>query len=142
MVCSKSLHCNKSLSSQANNNHCKGEIMNYKRLSISIISVFAFVFILEFFVHGYLLEDLYSQTSDLWREKDDFLMHYMTLSQFGLKVAISLSRRYMDSRCSSTARSRARLSFLVLLMVIMLKWAGACVPPRACKRMRPTQAAA
>ncbi len=93
--------------------------MNYKRLSISIISVFAFVFILEFFVHGYLLEDLYSQTSDLWREKDDFLMHYMTLSQFGFALFVTLLCAFLC--CSSTKKCCYTLSALFGLVLASLQ---------------------
>jgi len=43
--------------------------MNIKRYLIAVITLFAFIFIYESFVHGFLLASLYSQTPTIWRNQ-------------------------------------------------------------------------
>lgn len=62
--------------------------MCIKRITISVIAVTAFVMGLECFAHGYMLKDLYQQTSSLWRGESEFLMHYMTLSQVEFAIFV------------------------------------------------------
>jgi hypothetical protein len=42
--------------------------MNVKRYLIATLVLFVFIFLYEWFVHGYLLLGAYQATSDIWRE--------------------------------------------------------------------------
>lgn len=44
--------------------------MNIKRYIGATFALFAFIFFYEWFVHGFLLMDLYRQTSSVWRNFD------------------------------------------------------------------------
>jgi hypothetical protein len=66
--------------------------MNIKRLSISIFSSFAFVFIYEFLFHGILLKSMYQATLKAWRPESEMMqyMPFATLSQFWFAAIFSL----------------------------------------------------
>ena len=55
--------------------------MNKKRYVISLFVVFAFVFSYEFLVHGFLLQDIYTQTAQLWRPEEESNMLFLFTSQ-------------------------------------------------------------
>lgn len=63
--------------------------MNMKRFLIAGICAFIFVFLYEFLTHGFLMMDLYQQTSEVWRPQEESNMAIMMLSQllFGFAVA-------------------------------------------------------
>lgn len=63
--------------------------MNTKRFIIAGICAFIFVFIYEFIVHGFLMMDLYEQTSDVWRPQEESNMVIMLLSQFLFAIAVA-----------------------------------------------------
>lgn len=41
--------------------------MNYKKLTISTIAIFAFIFLLDWLVNSYFLSNYYAATPSLWR---------------------------------------------------------------------------
>jgi len=55
--------------------------MNNKRYVLASLMVFVFIFVFEWFFHGVLLHDLYTQTQNLWRAKEDVIMPAMFLGQ-------------------------------------------------------------
>jgi hypothetical protein len=55
--------------------------MNTKRLLISIISCFVFVFVYEFVFHGILLKSMYQATIEAWRPESE-MMQYMPFAAF------------------------------------------------------------
>lgn len=57
--------------------------MNKKRLLISIIAVFAFIFVSDFIIHGNLLKGIYQETASLWRPEAEMgtYMPYMLFAQ-------------------------------------------------------------
>jgi len=63
--------------------------MNKKRYIISLFVVFVFVFLYEFLVHWFLLKDIYTQTSQLWRPEGEMNMFFMFMSQLGFSVVIA-----------------------------------------------------
>lgn len=55
--------------------------MNSKRLFISILSSFAFVFAYEFVFHGILLKSMYQATMEAWRPESE-MMQFMPVAAF------------------------------------------------------------
>jgi hypothetical protein len=53
--------------------------MNTKRLFLSFLAVFVFIFLFEWVFHGVLLKNLYVQTAILWRTESDMLLHFKWL---------------------------------------------------------------
>lgn len=47
--------------------------MNIKRFLLATLALFVFIFVYESFIHGFLLQDLYSETPNLWRSYDQML---------------------------------------------------------------------
>jgi len=56
--------------------------INLKKCFLSIFAVFAFIFVFDFIVHGFLLKDTYMQTQSLWRPESEGMMWVMFASQF------------------------------------------------------------
>ena len=56
--------------------------MNYKRFFLTVLVAFIFVFLFEFLIHGFLLQDTYMQYAHLWRAGGEEQMEVMFLSQF------------------------------------------------------------
>ncbi len=65
--------------------------MNYKRFLIATVVLFAFIFLFEWFVHGFLLSDMYKQTSKVWRSIDEMEANFPLLMLFQLCFAAWLS---------------------------------------------------
>ena len=54
----------------------------YKRMLLAIIAVFIAWSVLDFIIHGVLLQSIYEATADLWRPMEEmkmFLMYLVTL---------------------------------------------------------------
>lgn len=65
--------------------------MNYVRLVLSVVAAFVLFFVIDFAVHGILLQQMYLDTADLWRPQAE-MMEYMPLStgmQFGLAALVT-----------------------------------------------------
>jgi len=63
--------------------------MNTKRLGLASLAVFAVIFILEGFIHGVLLADLYQQTSSIWRPQAE-IQGLMWLMWLGYLILASI----------------------------------------------------
>ena len=63
-----------------------------RNLFISLITVFAFIFIFEWVLHSVLLESSYQATAALWRSQDDISAHFPWLlaGQAGMALFITL----------------------------------------------------
>lgn len=63
-----------------------------RHVLISIIAVFAFIFIFEWVFHTVLLESSYQATAALWRSQDEMTARFPWLiaGQFGMAVFITL----------------------------------------------------
>lgn len=72
-----------------------------KRFLFAAVGVFVFVFLYEFFVHGFLMMSQYEQTATVWRPQDESNMTIMLLSQFLFGVAIAFFYPIVgsDSEC-------------------------------------------
>ncbi len=64
--------------------------MNAKKILISSIAAFAFVFIFEMLWHGFLMKDLYEATASVWRPQEDCNMGVMLLSQFLFALSMTI----------------------------------------------------
>lgn len=53
------------------------------------IAAFAFVFLFEFLVHGFLMMGMYQETMNVWRPQNESNMVIMMLSQFLFALAIA-----------------------------------------------------
>ena len=47
--------------------------MNTKRWLLASVAVFVVMAVLEFFIHGVLLSDMYRQTASVWRPEAEML---------------------------------------------------------------------
>ena len=45
--------------------------MNTKRWLLASVAVFVVIAVMEFFIHGVLLSDMYQQTASVWREETE-----------------------------------------------------------------------
>ena len=63
-----------------------------RHVFISIIAVFAFIFIFEWVFHTVLLESSYQATAAFWRSQDEMTAHFpwLVAGQFGTAVFITL----------------------------------------------------
>lgn len=57
--------------------------MNTKRLFLSFLAVFAFIFVFEWVFHGVVLKNLYAQTASVWRPEPEMMrrFHWLVLGQ-------------------------------------------------------------
>ena len=60
-----------------------------KGMILGAIGGFVFVFLFEFFVHGFLMKDLYEATISVWRPQAESSMPVMFLSQFLFALAVA-----------------------------------------------------
>lgn len=60
------------------------EGVNVKRLALTILAVFVFIFASDFLIHTVWLSDTYKSTAHLWRTDEDMKAHFafMILGQF------------------------------------------------------------
>jgi len=66
--------------------------MNTKRLVISLLAVFAFIFLSDMLIHGGILESAYKSTASLWRPEAEMqsYMVWMFMAQFLMSLAFVL----------------------------------------------------
>ena len=53
--------------------------MNIKRFMLSVITLFVFLFLFDWMLHGWLLKTTYEQTASLWRTPQDMQQHFIWL---------------------------------------------------------------
>ena len=68
-----------------------------KSCLISLLSVFGFIFLFEFLVHGVLLKGIYEQTVDVWRPEGEQNMLFIFLSQ--LIYAMVIAFIFLHNKC-------------------------------------------
>ena len=90
------------------NNNLMEENMNTKRLVISSIAVFIFIFIFEWLFHGMILADAYQATAQLWRTEADMQSHFywMLLGQllFAVMFCFIFTKGYQQKGLAEGAR--------------------------------------
>ncbi len=77
--------------------------MDYKKLFFSTLAIFGFIFSFDLIVHGHLLVDFYYDTSDLWRNENEYKMGIMLATQLAYALFIS-----MLCGCSVTSVSKCK----------------------------------
>lgn len=60
-----------------------------KKMALGGLITFVFVFLFEFFVHGFLMKGLYEATSTVWRAPAESSMPIMFLGQFLFAMAVA-----------------------------------------------------
>lgn len=77
--------------------------MSKKRLIIASAAVFIAIYFLDFIIHGVLLQDLYQQTSSLWRSEEEmgkyfwcFLVGYFLFAPVFVYI---FAAGYLRDRC-------------------------------------------
>lgn len=60
-----------------------------KRVALSALAVFVFVFAYDFLIHGILLMGQYEATSEVWRPQEEAQMIFMMLSQLMFAIVLS-----------------------------------------------------
>jgi hypothetical protein len=70
--------------------------VNWKRLALSIVAVFAFIFVSDFVIHGKLLAETYKATASVWRPESEMMsyMPFMTLGQLVIAAFFCLIFTY------------------------------------------------
>src|SRR5436309_3344136 len=124
-------------------------IMNVKRLVLSCIAVFIFIFGFSWIFHGMLLKPIYVSTASLWRT-DVEMEHYfgwLMLGQFVMAIGFcaiyaqfALMATGACSVCSRVVMPSRTLSSAVMRKVFM-PWLTAILPismalPRAMMTLR------
>jgi len=73
--------------------NCK---INCKRLAMSVVAVFAFIFVSDFIIHGQLLSGIYKETAALWRPESEMqsYMPWMIFAQLLMGTFLCLIFTY------------------------------------------------
>lgn len=85
--------------------------MNYKKLTISTIAIFVFMFLFDWLVHGYLLTDTYMTTPSLWRSN----MSDYTMWSMAINVVIAYIYSLIFNDYNSTEASKRGLIIGLLI---------------------------
>lgn len=110
--------------------------MNKQRYVISVLVMFVFVFFYDFLVHGFLLNDIYAQTKELWRPEEEYNMFVMTMSQLGFSAVLAyiFTLNYEGKGIGEGIRfglymgmllgviEIGKYSYMPIPMVLMLSW--------------------
>ncbi len=91
--------------------------MNKKRFVISVLAVFAFVFLFEWFFHGYLLKETYIKTASLWRTETE--MHHLFPAMLLGQFLISLLFCYIFTKGYEGRGTAEGLRYGVLIGLLM-----------------------
>ncbi|MDF1758593.1 MAG: hypothetical protein P1U74_09905 [Legionellaceae bacterium] len=79
--------------------------MNVKRFISAVISLFAFIFLYEWFVHGVLLSNIYQLTPSVWRSYDELQAYLpyntMLMGIISLWVVFIFTRFYPEGGCKN-----------------------------------------
>jgi len=73
--------------------------MNIKRLTISSLACFAFIFVFNYFYHHVMMGEMYQATSHLWRAESEMgrFFPFALLSQ--LLTAVIIAMIYLKADC-------------------------------------------
>jgi len=95
---------------------------DWKRIAIALVAGFAFVFIFDMVVHGYLLTGLYMETESLWRDRAGMqaMFPVILISQFVIVFA-TVCLAAVGSNC------KCRLTFAAALALLMATQMGGMV---------------
>jgi hypothetical protein len=109
--------------------HCPITGINIPRFLLSVITGFIFIFALDFIVHGNLLNTLYEQTPQLWRDPEVMMgfFPYMLGTQFliALITAFIFTRNYEGKGITEGLRFGVVLG---LLMGVLMSGSFAWMP--------------
>lgn len=95
--------------------------MNSKRLALSIIVGFVFVYLYEWLVHGVLLMDVYNATANLWRAQEDMQALFPAILGFQfffVALFMWIAASYIKTGCVKTGL-KVGLQFGLLFGVMM-----------------------
>lgn len=87
--------------------------MDYKKLALSTVAIFVFIFLLDWLVHGYFLTNYYITTPNLWRvDMEDYKFWCIAIN-----VILSFIYSFIFVECKSSNASKTGITLGVLLGV-------------------------
>ena len=107
--------------------------MNTKRLLITIIALFVFIFAFEWVFHGIILKDCYAQTQNLWRPENEMMgyFHWLVLGQ--AVIAIAFAILFAQGFAAGGVGAGIRLGIMVALLRVGLDLITYAVQPLPAK---------
>jgi len=93
---------------------------NFKKATIGILLSFIFIFIIQFLIHGIMMQNLYMETADFWRAPEDMNMPLMALFQFCYALFFGIAVYSMARREGSMEAISIGLPIGLILAVTVL----------------------
>lgn len=103
--------------------------MNTKRLFLSFLAVFVFIFLFEWVFHGVLLKNLYVQTAILWRTESDMMLHFKWLVLGQAIVAFVLVFIFAKAFARDGVRGGIQLGIMLAVFSLGLNFIVYAVQP-------------
>lgn len=105
--------------------------VNTKRLILTVLAVFVYIFVSDFIIHGVLLGETYKETAHLWRPEEEMknFMPWMMLAQ--LMIAKFFSMIFVKGYENRGIAEGVRFGFLMSgfgLAPILIQYAVSPIP--------------
>ena len=107
--------------------------MNTKRLLLTALAVFVFIFAYEWVFHGILLKDTYGQTPSLWRPESEMTQHFHWLVLGQVVIALVFTVLFAQGFAAGGVAAGIRLGIIIGLMRLGLSLITYAVQPLPAK---------
>ena len=107
--------------------------MNIKRLLLTVVALFAFIFVFEWLFHGVLLKDCYAQTSQPWRPESEMTGHFHWLMLGQAVIALMFAILFAQGFAAGGVAAGVRLGIIVGILRIGLDLITYAVQPLPAK---------
>jgi hypothetical protein len=103
--------------------------MNTKRLLLTALAVFVFIFAYEWVFHGILLKDTYAMTPNQWRPESEMTQHFHWLVLGQAVIALVFTTLFAQGFASGGVAAGIKLGIFVGLMRLGLSLIDYAVEP-------------
>ncbi len=103
--------------------------MNTKRLLLTALAVFVFIFAYEWVFHGILLKDTYAQTPNLWRPETELMQHFHWLVLGQIVIALMFTVVFAQGFAAGGVAAGIKLGIFVGLLRLGLDLITYAVQP-------------
>ena len=107
--------------------------MNTKRLLLTALAVFVFIFAYEWVFHGILLKDTYGMTPSLWRPESEMTQHFHWLVLGQVVIAVVFTVLFAQGFAAGGVAAGIKLGIIVGLLRLGLGLIDYAVQPLPAK---------
>ena len=107
--------------------------MNTKRLLLTALAVFVFIFAYEWVFHGILLKDTYGMTPNLWRPQTEMMQQFQWLVLGQIVIALVFTLLFAQGFSAGGVAAGIKLGILVGLLRLGLDLITYAVQPLPAK---------